>query len=77
MSNTEQPPMTLENIDRFFSYHPPTASTIPLYQEINTRALALARTILESCPDSEFRRTALTAVVGARMFANAAIATAP
>lgn len=76
MDTSETPtPITLENVESFFRYHPPTAATIPLFEEINNRSLALAKTILECCPDSEFRRTALTAVVGARMFANAAIAT--
>ncbi len=69
--------VTLENVSHIFTYHRPTADTIPRYEKINAAALELARVILEQAPDCADRTAAIRLVTQARMQANAAIACAP
>jgi hypothetical protein len=68
---------TLENLDQLFTYHRPTAVTIPKYEAINAAAKALAKAILETAPDCADRSAAIRLVTQARMQANAAIACMP
>lgn len=68
---------TLENLDELFTYHPPTPATIPKFNAINEASKALAKVILETCPDCADRSAAIRLVVNARMTANASIACAP
>lgn len=61
-------------LDAHFKYHAPTEDTKPRYERINSAAEALARAILEECPDSADRSAAYRQVREAKHSANAAIA---
>jgi len=69
--------VTLDNVKALFTYHRPTATTIPKFEAINAAALALAEAILKNAPDCADRDAAIRLVTQARMQANAAIACAP
>lgn len=69
--------ITLDNVKSVFTYHRPTATTIPKYDAINAAALALAEAILTHAPDCADRAAAIRLVTQARMQANAAIACDP
>lgn len=77
MSDHPSNKVTLQNVDQLFHYHPPTKVTIPKYEAINAASLALAKVILETCPDCADRSAAIRWVTLARMSANASIACAP
>ena len=62
-------------LDSDFTYHAPRGDQIARYQAIRNQAKALAQTILECCPPSSKRDTALSFVTVANMMANASIAT--
>ena len=62
------------DIERTFNYHPPTEIQMDRYASIRRRAKALALFIVESCPDSREKSTALTHLQSAVMWANASIA---
>jgi len=61
-------------LDREFTYHPPTASQVPRYEEIRAAGKMFARTIMSLAPPSPERSTALRLVSEAVMNTNAAIA---
>ena len=62
-------------LDYDFTYHAPSADQVDRYRSIRNQAKALAQTILECCPPSSKRDTALSFVTVASMMANASIAT--
>lgn len=57
-----------------YKYHAPKPDQIARYETLRAGALAFARLIDESCPDSRERATAQTWLEGAAMWANKAIA---
>ena len=66
--------ITKEDIDNWFTYHPPTDSQKLSYGAIREGAKALAPVIVKECPDSADRSAALRLLREAVMTANAAIA---
>ena len=66
--------ITLENLEEIFTYHGPNSDQVIRYNAINKAAKALARVVLENCPDSRERSLALTDIQAGRMWANASIA---
>ena len=62
------------NIDNWFSYHPPKPDQIPRYEAIRAKAKELALLIAESTPQSADQSAALRLLREAVMTANAAIA---
>ncbi len=61
-------------IDNIFTYHPPFGTQQARYEAIRGKAKELAALLLESCPESRERSTALTYLETSVMHANAAIA---
>lgn len=57
-----------------FTYHPPRGTQPARYEKLRAKALEFAKLIVETCPSSAERSTALTHLDSAVMFANAAIA---
>ncbi len=66
--------MKLEIVKTFGPYKKPTEQTIPKFKEIQVKVLGLALTIDKLCPESDEKRSALSALTMVRMFANASIA---
>ncbi len=64
-----------KELDKLFTYHPPTEEQKISYGEIRNKARELAKVIFENCPDSGDRTNALKGVRGAVSWANASIAT--
>jgi hypothetical protein len=65
----------LDNLDEAFKHHPPTPEQIERYARIRAAAKTFAGVLLENCPSSADRSTALRKVREAMMDANASIAT--
>lgn len=66
--------ITLDSLEKRFTYHPPTADQASRYTALRAEALVFARLIVTHCPSSAERSTALTRLDEVVMFANAAIA---
>lgn len=67
--------MTYElNIERRFTYHPPTPDQIPRYERIRSAGKEMAYLLQDACPPSAELTRAINAVEEAVMLANAAIA---
>jgi len=66
--------ITLESLVDRFTYHAAKPDQIPRYQELRAKALELAALIVQQCPPSVERSSALTYLDSTIMFANAAIA---
>jgi hypothetical protein len=64
----------LEELETRFTYHPPSGNQPERYQKLRSGALGFAKLMVELCPDSRERSTALTHLDACVMFANAAIA---
>lgn len=62
------------DLDRVFTYHPPTDDQVLQYEEIRSAAKLLAKVILENTPESADQTAAIRKVREAVMTANAAIA---
>lgn len=62
------------NIERRFTYHPPTPGQVPRYEGVRSAGKALALTLQDACPPSPELTRAINAVEEAVMLANAAIA---
>jgi hypothetical protein len=67
----------LEDLESRFTYHAPNGDQAERYRILRGEALVLARLIVQSCPSSAERSTALTHLDACVMFANAAIARQP
>ena len=70
-------PITPDDLDRWFTYHPTQPGQLERYQAINASAREFARVICECTPESADQSAAIRLVREARMTANAAIACAP
>ena len=66
--------VTLENLDKVFTYQKATPEQEDAYREIRDAAVNLGTAILEFVPDCADRSTALRTLRETRMWANAAIA---
>jgi hypothetical protein len=66
--------ISLDSLTHRYSYHQPNAAQVEQYRALRTAALHFAQVIVEECPSSPERSTALTSLDAAVMFANAAIA---
>ena len=66
--------VTLDSLENRFTYHAPRGDQPARYEKLRGEALVFARLIVESCPPSPERSTALTHLDAVVMFANAAIA---
>ena len=70
----DAPPPLVAQLERAFTYHPPTADQIERYAAIRTNAGAFAAEIVALTPPSREQSLALTQLESAVMWANAAIA---
>lgn len=66
----------LDSLTNRFTYHAPQGDQPVRYERVRAQALALAKLIVENCPSSPERSTALTRLDETVMHANAAIARA-
>jgi hypothetical protein len=66
--------ITLDSLVNRFTYHAPSGDQPARYEKLRAMAFAFATLIVESCPSSPERSTALTRLDEAVMHANAAIA---
>lgn len=67
-------PVTHDNIDDVFTYHPPKGDAPQRYAAIREAAKAFARAILENTPSCADQAAAIRHVREAVMTANAAVA---
>ena len=65
--------VTLDNMNDWLDYHPPTPDQIHYLQCVREAAKTLAEAILENCPDSADRSFALRQLKLALMSANQSI----
>ena len=63
-----------DDLQNWFTYHPPTDKDVVSYQEIRASALEFARRIAKYCPNGADKTAAIRKVREAVMTANAAIA---
>lgn len=63
-----------DDLEKLFTYQPPTDDMRPRFAAVSAALLAAARTIVENVPSSADRTIAIQHLVDARMRANAAIA---
>jgi hypothetical protein len=64
----------LDNLKNRFTYHSPQGDQPARYERLRAKALEFAQLIMEDCPSSAERSTALSQLDACVMFANAAIA---
>ena len=70
------PGVTKEDLENWFTYHPPTPEQIPQFEKLRAGALAFSEVILENTPSSADQTAALRKVREAVATANMAIACA-
>ena len=66
--------MTAEQLENWFTYHPPTADDIVAYEKLRNAAKDFASAINDLCPESADKTAAIRKVREAVMTANASIA---
>lgn len=66
--------MPVLDLDRIFTYHPPSGNQRERYEQLRNEALHFAQRVTELVPDSRERAVALTNIQQAVMWANAGIA---
>ena len=66
--------VTLENLEKIFTYQKATPDQEKAYAAIREAGIAFAKVILEYVPDCADRTVAIRSVRDARMQANAAVA---
>jgi hypothetical protein len=66
--------MKQQDIDNWFTHHPPTEEQVKAYHDIRTAAKILAETINKHCPESADKSAAMRQLREATMTANASIA---
>jgi hypothetical protein len=66
--------MTFEDLENWFTYHPPTAEDVPKFEYLRAAAHEFAKVILMNTPPSADQTAAIRKVREAVMTANAAIA---
>jgi len=69
--------LTKDELDRFFTYHPPVHADIDKFTRIRREAYNLAHVIFQDAPDGRDRDLAIEKLREVVMWANAAIACAP
>ena len=67
-------PITVQELEKRFTYHPPKTGQPQRYQALRDEAADLAGVIVASTPESREQSLALTHLEEAVMWANAAIA---
>ena len=67
-------PITPDELDKRFTYHPPSGDQPERYTKIGAKVRELADLIVELCPDSREQALAMTHLEEVRMWANAGIA---
>ena len=73
MSN-ERPMSVQEQLNNWFSYHPPIDDQAQRYERIRAGGKVFAELLVELCPDSADRSTAIGKIREAVYSANASIA---
>lgn len=73
MSN-ERPMSTAEQINNWFSYHPPIENQAERYERIRAAGKAFAEVLVAECPESADRTVAIRKIREAVYSANASIA---
>lgn len=63
-----------QEIENYFTYHAPRPDQIPKYNQLREDARLFASEIIDLCPDSRERSTAIAKLREVVMWANAAIA---
>lgn len=66
--------MTLDELLKRFTYHPPTGTQPTIYENLRDLAKGFAVEIFMACPDSRERSVAITKLEEVVMWANASIA---
>lgn len=66
--------MTIRQIENLFTYHPPTADQVRLYQSIRAGAMQFAAVLSANTPLCRESRLAMDRLREAVMWANAAVA---
>ena len=66
--------MTKEQIEKVFTYYPPTKNQIPRYEIIRNLAKEFALQLCAYCPDSAEKTLAIRKLQECVMYANASIA---
>jgi hypothetical protein len=66
--------ITMDSLETRYTYHSPNPLQVEQFRALRAAALRFAELIVENCPSSSERSTALTHLDAAVMFANAAIA---
>lgn len=69
-----QDKIALEGLENRFTYHAPQPGQVEKYEKLRAQALTFAKLIVETCPSSPERSTALTKLDGVVFYSNAAIA---
>lgn len=67
-------PFPQEQIDNWFTHHPPTPEQITIYQEIRTAAKIYAETVNKHVPDGADKTAAMRKIRESVMAANLAVA---
>lgn len=67
-------PITLDDVENWFTYHKPTDDQLPKYQKIRDAAKVFAKAIVENTPPSADQTVAVRKVREAVMVANQSIA---
>ncbi|MEZ6068296.1 MAG: hypothetical protein R3B90_21860 [Planctomycetaceae bacterium] len=67
----------MDELETYFTYHPPTAAQLPRYVAIRSAGLAMARAIVANVPAGPDRSAAIRKIREAVMTANAGIACEP
>jgi hypothetical protein len=65
----------MDELEKLFTYHPPTADQPEKYLALRASALSFARTVEQCCPAGPDRTDAVRKIREAVMTANASIAT--
>lgn len=66
--------MTVDELDRRFSYHPPSGDQATKQQAVRSEARQLAGLLKDACPEGRELSLALTRLEECVMWANAAVA---
>ena len=66
--------MTPEQLDNWFSHHPPSSDGLTKYNHIRAAALNFAQVLNELCPESADKTCAIRHIRDAMMTANSSIA---
>ena len=74
MSNNERPMSEQEQLNNWFSYHPPIDDQAQRYEQIRAAGKAFAEKLVELCPPSADRTVAIRKIREAVYSANASIA---